>query len=135
MSKRTEEAAYRHEHGHNCAQAVACVFAKELGYDEKMVFQASEGFGAGMGGMECTCGAVCGAVMAAGMKNSVMGQEKLTKGSTYLLSKKITEKFKEKNGTVICKELKGIENGNVRRSCAGCIEDAVCITEEILGME
>lgn len=135
MSKRVEEAANRHENGHNCAQAVACSFAKELGYDEKVIFQASEAFGAGMGGMECTCGAVCGAVMAAGMKNSVMGGEKLTKASTYQLSKKITEKFREKNGSVICRELKGMDTGKVLRSCPGCIEDAVHITEEVLGLE
>lgn len=135
MSKRAEEAAWRHDHGHNCSQAVACAFAKELGFDDEMVFRAAEGYGAGMGGMECTCGAVCGAVMVAGMKNSVKGGEKLTKGSTYLLSKKITEKFREKNGSVICKELKGLETGKVLRSCPGCIEDAVHITEEVLGLE
>lgn len=135
MSKRVEEAANRHGKGHNCCQAVACAFAEELGYDVKVIFQAGEAFGSGMGGMECTCGAVCGAVMVAGMKNSVMGGEKLTKGSSYQLSKKITEKFREKNGSVICKELKGVGTGKVLRSCPGCIEDAVRITEEVLGME
>lgn len=132
---RAEEAAKRHDRGYNCSQAVACSFAEELGYEEEMIFRVAEGYGAGMGGMECTCGAVCGAVMAAGMKNSKMGGEKLTKGSTYLLSKRITEKFRQKNGSVICKELKGIETGKVLRSCAGCIEDAVCIAEEILEMK
>ena len=132
---RAEEAEKRHDRGYNCSQAVACSFAEVLGYEEEMIFRAAEGFGAGMGGMECTCGAVCGAVMAAGMKNSKMGGEKLTKGSTYLLSKRITEKFRQKNGSVICKELKGSETGKVLRSCAGCIEDAVHIAEEILEMK
>lgn len=132
---RTEEAAARHKKGYNCSQAVACSFAKDLGFDEEMIFRAAEGFGAGMGAMKCTCGAVCGAVMVTGMKNSHLGGEKLTKGSTYLLSKKITEEFRKRNGTVICGELKGIESGKPIRSCDGCIEDAVRITEEILGME
>lgn len=135
MSKRAEEAAKRHDKGYNCSQAVACSFAKDLGFEEETVFRMAEGYGAGMGGMQCTCGAVCGAVMAAGMKNSKMGGEKLTKGSTYLLSKQIVESFRGKNGSVICKELKGIETGKVLRSCPGCIEDAVHIAEKVLNME
>lgn len=135
MSKRVEEAVKRHDKGYNCCQAVACALAEDLGFDEEMVFRAGEGFGAGMGGMQCTCGAVSGAVMAAGMKNSQMNGEKLTKGSTYLLSKKMAEMFCKKNGTVICKELKGIESGKAIRSCQGCIEDAVAIAEEVLGLE
>lgn len=135
MATRTEEAVKRHDKGYNCCQAVACALAEELGYDEQVIFQAGEGFGAGMGGMQCTCGAVSGAVMAAGMKNSKMNGEKPTKGSTYLLSKKIAEKFKQKNGSVVCKELKGLETGKALRSCQGCIEDAVQIAEEILGLE
>lgn len=135
MSTRVEEAVKRHDKGYNCCQAVACALAKELGYDEQMIFQAGEGFGAGMGGMQCTCGALSGAVMAAGMKNSKMNGEKLTKGSTYLLSKQMARKFQEKNGSVVCKELKGLETGKVLRSCQGCIEDAVRIAEEVLGLE
>lgn len=135
MMNRAKEAEKRHDKGYNCCQAVACVFAEELGYDEKLVFQIGEGFGGGMGGKECTCGAVCGAVMVTGMKNSVLGGENLTKEETYKLSKAVTEKFYEKNGSVICKELKGLETGNVLRSCPGCIEDAVHIAEEVLGLK
>lgn len=135
MANRAEEAAKKHKQGYNCCQAVACVFAEELGYDEKLIFQVGEGFGGGMGGKECTCGAVCGAVMVTGMKNSVMGAEKFTKEETYQLSKAVTEKFREKNGSVICKELKGMESGKMLRSCPGCIEDAVHITEEVLGLK
>ncbi len=32
-----------------------------------LFFAAGEGFGAGMGGMQCTCGAVSGACMVAGL--------------------------------------------------------------------
>ena len=44
----------------------------------------------------------------------------------------MTKKFEEKNKTVICAELKGINGGNVLRSCDGCIEDAAKIIEEVL---
>lgn len=40
--------------------------------------------------------------------------------------------FKDRNGTVICKELKGIETGHVVRECDDCIRDAVEFLEERL---
>ena len=41
-------------------------------------------------------------------------------------------RFEEKNGSVFCRELKGKDTGVVLRSCAGCIEDAAEIAEDIL---
>lgn len=57
-----EKAIELHDRGCNCAQAVACAFAEEIGVPEETLFAAAEGFGLGMGGMEGTCGAVsrCG---------------------------------------------------------------------------
>ena len=69
MSK-IKEAAERHERGYNCAQAVACCYSEEMGIDEQTVFELTEGFGLGMGGMEGTCGAVSGAVAVLGRMNS-----------------------------------------------------------------
>lgn len=134
MRDRVEEALERHAKGYNCCQAVACVFAEELGYKEDTVFRLAEGFGAGMGGMQCTCGAVSGAVMVAGMKNSTGAELPKSKGATYKLSKDVVENFRQKNGSVICSELKGIETRKVLRSCDGCIEDAVRIAEKVLGL-
>lgn len=135
MSKWTEKAMENHKNGMNCAQAVACTFAGELGVDENLLFQMAEGFGAGMGGMQCTCGAVSGAVLLAGVKNSSADASlPNTKASTYKLSKEIASRFREKNGSVICKELKGVETGKVLRSCDGCIADAVEIAQQVLGL-
>lgn len=127
-----KEALERHSKGYNCCQAVACSFAEELGYSEDQVFRMGEGFGAGMGGMQCTCGAVSGAVMAAGMKNSTGTDQIGSKGKTYKLSSELAQKFQDKNGSVICCELKGLKDGKVLRSCNGCIEDAVRLAEEVL---
>ncbi len=131
---RVEKALEFHKKGYNCCQAVACVFAEELGIDEQLMFRVCEGFGAGMGGMQCTCGAVSGAVAAAGMKNSTGNVADCTKGGTYQLSKAMVNRFREKNGSVICGEIKGLETKKVLRSCDGCIEDAVRIAEEELGL-
>ena len=132
---RVEKALERHSRGYNCCQAVACSFADTLGYSEDEVFRMGEGFGAGMGGMQCTCGAVSGAVMAAGMKNSSGKDQPGSKGQTYKLSGALAEKFREKNGSVICCELKGLTGGQVLRSCNGCIEDAVRLAEEVLDLK
>jgi hypothetical protein len=46
--------------------------------------------------------------------------------------KEAIEKFEQKNKSIICKEIKGVETGEVLRSCDGCIEDAVAILDELL---
>lgn len=135
MANRKEKAATLHGRGYNCAQAVACVFAEDYGFDPDTVYLLTEGMGLGMGNMSCTCGAITGAVVAAGMKNSDLSIKGKTKARTYALSRQINEKFREKNGSVICADLKGVNTGKVLRSCPGCIEDAVSIAEEVLGLE
>ena len=134
MSKRQDLAIELHDRKFNCAQAVACSFCKELGVDETTLFKAGEGFGLGMGGMQCTCGAVSGAVMAAGFKNSDGNTHSpSTKANTYQLSKEIAKRFEAQNGSLICGELKGVTTGTVLRSCPDCIRDAVAIAQDVLG--
>lgn len=131
-----EEAAKRHASGYNCAQAVACALADAMGVDEVTAFKAAEGFGLGMGGMESVCGAIAGAAMAAGFKNSCGDLENPTsKGATHKLSKAIVDGFKEKNGAILCKDLKGVETGTPLRACRGCVEDAAEIAAQVLGLE
>lgn len=132
MTKK-EEAIALHDQKYNCAQAVACAFSKETGIDRETLFKACEGFGLGMGGMGCTCGAVSGAVMLAGFMNSDGALDAPgTKADTYQLSREIAKRFEDRNGSVVCKDLKGIETGTPLRSCPGCIEDAVEIVQEVL---
>lgn len=133
--KKKELAIAYHDKGYNCAQAVICAFSEELDVSEEILFKAAEGFGLGMGCMNGTCGAVSGAVMAAGFKNSTGNFDgPKSKLDTYKLSKQILESFEEKNGSVTCRELKGVDTGTVLRSCPGCIEDAVDLVSEVLGL-
>ncbi len=133
MGNRTDKAAELHNKGYNCAQAVACSFCDEFGSVEAAMFRLTEGMGLGMGCMEGTCGAVNGAVTILGLLNSSANLEKPdSKGQTYKLSKELVETFKNKNKSIVCKDLKGVETGEVLRSCPGCIEDAVIILEKIL---
>ena len=103
MNKK-ELAIALHDKKFNCCQAVACAFAEEIGVDEQVLFKAGEGFGRGIGNMDGTCGALSGAVMLAGFKNSDGNTEDPgTKLSTYELSGKMLESFKEKCGSTICR--------------------------------
>ncbi|MBQ6001626.1 MAG: C-GCAxxG-C-C family protein, partial [Synergistaceae bacterium] len=61
LKNRTGDAHY------NCCQAVACMFSEETGVSEDVLKRIGAGFGLGMGGMEGTCGALCGAEMVLGL--------------------------------------------------------------------
>lgn len=133
MQSRKEKAIELHNKGYNCAQSVACAFADVTDADEEAIFKMTEGFGLGMGCMEATCGAISGATVILGMMNSTANLEKPdSKAATYKMSRELVQSFKSKNHSIVCKDLKGIENDIVLRSCQGCIEDAVDILNEIL---
>ena len=130
-----ERAARLHGNGYNCCQAVLLTFCNELGVDPVTAFKIGEGFGLGMGGMENTCGALSGAIMLAGLKNSDGDLDHpKTKAGTYRISRELTEAFQEKTGALVCRDLKGIDTGKVLCSCPKCIDSAVQIVEEILGL-
>lgn len=134
MTKK-ELAIAKHDIKFNCAQAVACSFAEEVGVPEEILFKANEGFGLGMGGTEGICGALSGAVMLAGFKNSDGNLTNPgTKADTYQLSKEMVRSFEEKTGGTICKQLKGIETGKVLCSCPDCICKGVEVVSEVLGI-
>lgn len=132
MSERKDCAQRLHEEGYNCAQAVVCAYCDQFGLDQDTAFKMAEGFGLGMGMMEM-CGALSGAFMLAGCKQSkgtdYPGE---TKGKTYKTVKEMANVFQEQNETYLCRELKGVADGRVRRACAGCIGDACQLIEEYL---
>lgn len=127
------QAAEYHARGFNCAQAVACTLAPAVGLDPQIAFTLTEGFGAGMGGMTETCGAISGAVAIMGFVMSDGMENPKTKGQTYKLSREIAKRFGEKNTTTVCGTLKGVgSDQGPLRSCPGCIDDAVDIACGVL---
>ena len=132
MNKK-ELAIALHDKKFNCCQAVACAFAEEVGVDEQLLFKAGEGFGLGMGCMDGTCGALSGAIMLAGFQNSDGNTENPgTKASTYQISRQMLEAFREKCGSTICRELKGVDTGKVLCTCPDCICNGVEVVQEVL---
>lgn len=128
MNERIEQAVQKKQNGYNCAQAVACCYYKELGMDEETLFALTQAFGAGMGTTEGSCGAISGAAVVVGLLNK-------DRSSSMQDIRMIMSAFKERNGSVLCKELKGTESGKVLRSCNDCVRDAVEFLEKVLSQK
>lgn len=111
----------------NCAQAVALAFADELPLDEETISKLAAGYGAGMGCMEATCGALVGAVMAAGLLTDGQGTGRMARATLA--------GFQDRCGATICKDLKGIATGTVLCPCTECVRNAVLAAGEALGLE
>ena len=126
MNTRVKEAKERKKNGYNCAQAVACSYSDLAGIDEETAKNLTQGFAGGFGGsMEGTCGALIGAVSMLGLINK-------NSPNTMQSARKIINAFKEQNGTVICRQLKGLDDGIIKRSCIDCVKDACVFLEEQL---
>lgn len=113
--------------GCNCAQAVALAFADALPLDEATLMKLAAGYGAGMGCMEATCGALVGAVMAAGLMTDGQGTGRAARAALA--------GFQDRCGATICKDLKGIATGTVLCPCTECVRNAVLAAGEALGLE
>lgn len=133
MENRVEKAVINHRSGYNCSQAVACAFCDKVGVSEEMMYQMMEGYGFGMGCMEGVCGALSGAIAVASLKTSQsVGSSGNRRRECYRISKQIIKGFQEKNKSIICRELKGVDSGNVLRDCPGCVADAAALLQAIV---
>lgn len=134
MKNRIETAIDYHNKGYNCCQAIVCTFADKMGLNEKECFKISEGLGLGVSDTFGTCGAVTGMALVMGMVNSSGNLESPdSKAATYQKIRKLNDTFRKKNGSTICRELKGIDTGKVLHSCQECIADAAAILSEEFG--
>lgn len=100
--------------GANCAQAVLCAFARECRLDEADAMRLASGFGGGMGRMREVCGAVSGMILVANiLRGNADPKDKAAKDAHYALIQRLAEKFCEQNGSMICRELLGLEGKGV----------------------
>lgn len=133
MESGIEKAKEKHRSGYNCSQAIACAYCDLVGMEEPLMHQMMEGFGLGMGGMEGTCGALSSTAIIASLKISrELPDSGHQKAAIYKATRTIVQKFKDKNESVICKELKGIETKRILRDCRECVEDAAALLEEVV---
>lgn len=105
-----ERAVELFKEGYNCSQSVFVAFCHRFGLDEETAKKISAGLGGGLGRMREVCGAVSGAAMVIGsICAGVDGKDNNSKQKNYELVREFAYRFKEKNGSIICRELLGLD--------------------------
>ena len=95
--------------GYNCAQAVFLAFACEK-MDRDEAARLASAFGGGLAGTRNTCGAVSGLAMAYGLLRGYADpMDKEAKRAEYEAVREMTEEFAQQNGSIICRELLGLD--------------------------
>lgn len=109
---RAEKAKAYFEQGYNCAQAVTLAFADEMGLKAEDAAKLASSFGGGFGRLREVCGCVSGMALAAGAIYGYSDPKAMEeKAEHYALVQKLAGEFKERNGSIICRELlEGINN-------------------------
>lgn len=132
--------------GYNCSQSVFAAFADVLGMTVEEAAGIASPFGAGFGKLREVCGAVSGMTLAAGyLKGYDDPADYESKKELYRLIQKMCAEFEEQKGSIICRELLGLQKGEdqaepaVRteeyyqsRPCIGACRTAAEIAEKYL---
>ena len=141
-----EEAKRLFLEGYNCAQAVFCAFCDLTGMDIDAAARLSSSFGGGMGRLREVCGTVSGALLALGILRGYDDpKDPEQKKAHYALVQEYARRFREKNETIVCRELlKGIpvtpggtpeertSEFYARRPCLRLVGEAAQILDEML---
>lgn len=139
-----EKAKSLFKQGYNCSQAVYLAFCDVTGMGEKTALMLSSSFGGGMGRMREVCGAVSGMFMVAGQLYGYSDpNDRNAKAEHYALIQRMAAKFRENNGSIICRELLGTNDSSPnptertdlfykKRPCAELVAMCAEITDEII---
>lgn len=130
--------------GYNCAQAVVVAYSDLTGMDETFSAKIASSFGGGMGRLREVCGAVSGMLMVAGILYGYdTCDDDEMKKAHYTLVQELAAKFKEKNGSIICREILKNPPSDpaptprtaeyyAKRPCAKMVYDATQILEDYI---
>jgi len=132
--------------GYNCSQSVFAAFSDEVGLDRETALKLASSFGGGMGRLREVCGAVSAMFMIVGLKFGYSNpNDSDAKTEHYKLIQELAQKFKEQNGSIVCRELLGLPNraddpaSEVRtseyyknRPCVELVKSAAKIMEDYL---
>ena len=139
-----ETALFRFAQGFNCSQAVLSAYAGQFGLDEETALKIASGFGGGLGRMADTCGAVTGAFMVLGLKYGQNSPDRGAKERIYERIRDFAERFKERNGSLVCRDLLGCDISTpeglqhareiefLAHTCPKFVRDACEILEKML---
>lgn len=129
--------------GYNCAQSVFAAFSEDYGLERDKALKVAGALG---GGVRCgeICGAVTGAALVIGLKNGQSSlEDTASKENCSNEIKEFTRRFKESTGSLICRELLGIdisddegrrramERNLFKTVCSDAVTEAVEILEDM----
>lgn len=109
QSKYAQKAMKLFKEGYNCAQSVFLAFEDIHGIDFKKAAMLSSSFGGGMGRLREVCGAVSGMFMVAGCLYGYDNPNDYeAKKKHYERIQLLAKEFELKSGSIICKQLLGL---------------------------
>ena len=95
--------------GYNCAQAVFAAFCDETGLTQQQALKLASGFGGGVSGMREVCGAVSGLTLTlSAIYGYDVPDDRAAKLALYHGVQEAAERYRAKNGSIICRELLGL---------------------------
>ena len=98
--------------GYNCAQSVFCANCDKVGIDFETGLKLASSFGGGMGRLREVCGAVSAMFMLIGLKQGYTSpNDDIAKEKHYAKVQKLAQKFEDKFGSIICRDLLGLPDG------------------------
>lgn len=131
--------------GCNCSQAVFAAFCDLTAIDTELALRLSSSFGGGMGRLREVCGAFSGALMVLGCLYGYSDISDISlKSEHYRRVQQLAEEFKEKTGSLICRDHLGITGSSSpeasprtdefykKRPCAGLISTAAEILDKYI---
>lgn len=99
--------------GYNCAQAVFCAYADDLGLEQEVAAKLVSPLGGGMGRLREVCGTVSGALMVIGQLYGYGTPETgAPKARLYAIEQEFARRFAAVNGSYICRDLLGLSTGS-----------------------
>ena len=134
---RVEKAKLLKKQGYNCAQTVFLTFSDILDIDEVTAIKLTQPLGLGISGLREVCGVITAMSLVLGIyMGTVDTKDNDTKKKLYKTINEIAEEFRKENGSLVCKELRGIADGvypNIKnKPCIEYIYDVVVLLEKTL---
>ena len=109
ITSRAEQAKSYFTQGYNCAQSVYMAFADLFGMDTKQAAIIAAPLGGGMGRLREVCGACSASFLVAGLAIPCDNPtDTKSKKECYTMVQRLAERFREENGSIICRELLGL---------------------------
>lgn len=109
IEQRSEQAVAYFKQGYNCAQSVYMAYADVFGMDKDLAARIIAPLGGGMGRLREVCGAVSGMFLVAGLKYPADNPtDHDAKTRNYAAVQRLAEKFRQQNGSIVCRELLGL---------------------------